>query len=63
MVLENHQRWYADDGQLTKQICEQTERDVKFDPEDCCACDEAKYKVQIALSSNTSMHFLFYISS
>lgn len=45
MVLEDARHWYADDGQLTKKICEQSENEVKFDPDDCCACDEAKYKV------------------
>lgn len=48
MVTVDHQHWYADDGNLTKQICEQTDNDIKHDPEDCCACDEAKYKVQTA---------------
>ncbi|KRT84807.1 hypothetical protein AMK59_501 [Oryctes borbonicus] len=43
MVLEDEHHWYADDGALSKTFCEQTERDVKFDAEDCCACDEAKY--------------------
>lgn len=45
MVLEDSQHWYADDGQLSKRFCEQTENDVRYDPEECCACDEAKYKV------------------
>lgn len=45
MVLEDSQHWYADDGKLSKTFCEQTENDIKYDPEECCACDEAKYKV------------------
>lgn len=46
MVLEDELHWYADDGALSKTFCERTERDIKFDPEDCCACDEAKYSVR-----------------
>lgn len=44
MILVDAEHWYADDGKLTKTFCEQTET-AKFDPEECCACDEAKYKV------------------
>ena len=46
MVLEDSTHWYADEGNLSKTFCEQTEQDVKFDENnDCCACDEAKYNV------------------
>lgn len=45
MVLVDSEHWYADDGQLTKTFCEQIENPTKFDPDECCACDEAKYKV------------------
>lgn len=45
MVLEDSRHWYADEGQLTKTFCEQTSKDIKYDENDCCACDEAKYKV------------------
>lgn len=45
MILEDSQHWYADDGLLSKTICELTDSDIKFDPNDCCACDEAKYNV------------------
>ncbi|XP_073967251.1 extracellular matrix protein f-spondin isoform X1 [Choristoneura fumiferana] len=41
MVYENSSRWFAEDGQLTKRICE----DTSINAPDCCACDEAKYKV------------------
>lgn len=41
MVFENESRWFAEDGQLTKRICEDTSLSVP----DCCACDDAKYKV------------------
>ncbi|KAG4068199.1 hypothetical protein HA402_008840 [Bradysia odoriphaga] len=39
MVYEESKSWYADDGQLTKIICENTEKRTA----ECCACDEAKY--------------------
>lgn len=47
MILVDSEHWYADDGNLTKTFCEQAEDNTRFDPEDCCACDEAKYKVPI----------------
>ncbi|KAB0799833.1 hypothetical protein PPYR_07713 [Photinus pyralis] len=45
MVLEDAERWFAEDGALSRTVCEQTESDKKFDPDDCCACDEAKYSL------------------
>lgn len=46
MVYENGESWYADDGHLTKIICEgEPERDNADDQ--CCACDEAKYNVRL----------------
>ncbi|KAF7283544.1 hypothetical protein GWI33_000285 [Rhynchophorus ferrugineus] len=45
MVLEDAEHWYADDGGLSKTFCEQTDKDIKFDENDCCSCDEAKYSV------------------
>ncbi|XP_975464.3 spondin-1 [Tribolium castaneum] len=45
MVLQDSTHWYADEGNLTKTFCEQTEKDMKFDESDCCACDEAKYSM------------------
>lgn len=54
MVLVDSEHWYADEGALTKTFCEQTEDSVKYDPEECCACDEAKYKVT---------HFVFIFPS
>ncbi|XP_022913341.1 spondin-1 [Onthophagus taurus] len=45
MVLEDSKRWFADEGKLSKTFCEQTENDLKFNPDDCCACDEAKYNL------------------
>lgn len=45
MVLENAEHWYADDGGLSRTFCERTDKDIKFDENDCCACEEAKYSV------------------
>lgn len=47
MILQDSTHWYADDGNLSKTFCEQTEKDIKFDENDCCACDEAKYSVRL----------------
>ncbi|XP_069355475.1 spondin-1 [Maniola hyperantus] len=41
MVYENESRWFAQDGQLTKRVCEDTSLSIP----DCCACDDAKYKL------------------
>ncbi|XP_004927733.1 spondin-1 [Bombyx mori] len=41
MVYENASRWFAEDGQLTKRICEDTSLSIP----DCCACDDAKYRM------------------
>lgn len=43
MVSESPNSWYADDGQLTRVICEATPERVIADA--CCACDEASYNV------------------
>lgn len=51
MVLDNAERWFADDGKLSKTFCEQTDKDIKFDENDCCACEEAKYSVSHAEKS------------
>ncbi|KOB71744.1 putative f-spondin [Operophtera brumata] len=40
MVFENASRWFAEDGQLTRRVCE----DTSLSAPDCCACDDAKYK-------------------
>jgi hypothetical protein len=48
MVLEDAYNWYADDGALSRQLCEFLEpEDGKKDVDEgeCCACDEAKYQV------------------
>ena len=39
-----------DDGELTKELCEDMQDAFDFTPEsiqDCCACDEAKYEVRV----------------
>ncbi|XP_069691847.1 spondin-1 [Periplaneta americana] len=47
MVLEDAENWYADDGALSRQLCElvETEKGKKDDGGECCACDEAKYQL------------------
>lgn len=45
MVLEDADHWYSDDGRLSKTFCEQTDNDIKFEEQDCCSCDEAKYSL------------------
>lgn len=51
MVLEDADNWYAEDGALSRQLCELLEPDngKKGKDEECCACDEAKYQVCILL--------------
>lgn len=44
MVYENRSSWFADDGELSKVICESRGTPAEAD-EECCACDEAKYNV------------------
>ena len=46
LVHEKSQKWHADNGQLTKIICEGEPEHAKATQE-CCACDEAKYQVII----------------
>lgn len=45
MVYENKNSWFADDGALTKIICEAKANKESLKTE-CCACDEAKYQVR-----------------
>lgn len=47
-VIETRDVWYRDDGQLSKDFCE--DEDIQMDfisniNRDCCACHEAKYEV------------------
>lgn len=41
MVYENASRWFAEDGQLSRRVCE----DASLSAPDCCACDDAKYRM------------------
>ncbi|CAH2092340.1 unnamed protein product [Euphydryas editha] len=41
MVFENSSRWFAEDGQLSRRVCE----DTAISAPDCCACDDAKYRM------------------
>lgn len=45
MVYENESRWFAEDGQLTRRVCE----DTSLAAPECCACDDAKYKVLLSV--------------
>lgn len=46
MVYIDDENWYADDGQLSRIVCELAEETSKTSlPSECCACDDAKYKV------------------
>ncbi|XP_071559800.1 spondin-1 isoform X1 [Temnothorax nylanderi] len=46
MILENNVRWYAEDGALTKTVCETVNTEIESANETrCCACDEAKYSL------------------
>lgn len=49
MVFENRNSWFADDGELTKIVCELPP--AKPTADECCACDEAKYNVSFPTAS------------
>ena len=54
MVVENRDVWFADDGALTKELCEEQQDNEDEQPEinePCCACDEAKYEVNYSIPS------------
>ncbi|XP_021954962.1 spondin-1 isoform X2 [Folsomia candida] len=46
-IIKNKGQWFMDDGELTKQLCPETEvgEEENEDTEPCCACDEAKYEL------------------
>lgn len=47
MIYEGPNSWFADDGELTKVICdEKLNPKRKLKEDECCACDEAKYNVR-----------------
>ncbi|GBP54115.1 Spondin-1 [Eumeta japonica] len=41
MIMESPERWFAEDGQLTRRVCEDTSASAPG----CCACDDARYKM------------------
>ncbi|OXU19347.1 hypothetical protein TSAR_016796 [Trichomalopsis sarcophagae] len=46
MVMEEPNRWFAEDGQLSRTFCEMSPKETeKLDELRCCACDEARYKI------------------
>ncbi|XP_022688537.1 spondin-1-like isoform X1 [Varroa jacobsoni] len=47
-VVEYAERWFMDDGNLTKELCPEEQDNADEQPpvlEECCACDEAKYEM------------------
>ncbi|XP_077493163.1 spondin-1-like isoform X2 [Amblyomma americanum] len=47
-VVENRDAWYMDEGELTKELCQEEQENDDEQPEvldECCACDEAKYEM------------------
>lgn len=59
MVLENNVRWYAEDGALSKSVCESTSEEVEsLNLIRCCACDEAKYSVSRRNSGRRDGYFI-----
>lgn len=52
MVYESAEKWYADDGALTKIICQANANDIDAEKpvNECCACDEAKYSVSLKIA-------------
>ncbi|XP_064488880.1 spondin-1-like isoform X2 [Ornithodoros turicata] len=47
-VVENRDAWYMDEGELTKELCQEEQENEDEQPEvldECCACDEAKYEM------------------
>ncbi|XP_022697449.1 spondin-1-like [Varroa jacobsoni] len=47
-VIESPETWFADDNELTKELCPEEREDEDVQPPllaECCACDEAKYEL------------------
>lgn len=60
MVFVDEYNWYADDGQLSRTICELTEKlPETSSTAECCACDQAKYKVLQNISFHKQIASLF----
>lgn len=48
MVMEEQSMWWSDDGKLSFKICEEDDDNkLPVVKRECCACDDAKYKVSI----------------
>ena len=48
--MAQRDEWYMDDGDLTKELCEEVQEnpdEQREVVETCCACDEAKYEVSL----------------
>ena len=62
-MIEQRDRWYMDDNELTKELCEEVQKSDYFQPEvinDCCACNEAKYEVLTRGKILNSSFYPFY---
>lgn len=50
MVQEDDSLWFADEGSLSRTLCElvtpSAPEDADEEGRECCACDDAKYKVR-----------------
>ncbi|XP_054716274.1 LOW QUALITY PROTEIN: spondin-1-like [Uloborus diversus] len=47
-VQENREQWFMDEGDLSKELCEEEQENPDEQPDvldECCACDEAKYEL------------------
>ncbi|XP_018495861.1 spondin-1-like [Galendromus occidentalis] len=47
-VVETAERWFMDDGDLTRELCPEEQDNEDEQPpllDECCACDEAKYEM------------------
>ncbi|CAL4072077.1 unnamed protein product, partial [Meganyctiphanes norvegica] len=65
-VSESRDVWYMDDGELTKELCEELQENEDTQPEvisDCCACDEAKYEVTFEGLWSRHTHPKDYVSN
>lgn len=65
MIFIDDENWYADDGQLSRIICELVEETSNAVlPSECCACDHAKYKViqvEFWICLRKGFYMIYYI--
>lgn len=60
MVYQQTGKWYAEDGGLTKVLCEaSSESQQQKRVVECCACDEAKYSVSIYVHFEMICTYIF----